>query len=470
MTIDGSNPSTEASKIENKDVALALLNAGRHAEALDALSNVYLDFKKDLILVLRKVDAQIRVGRLTEAIDILLAALDAGIRDIRIYLELARARNLQSDVEGAIEWYTRASVVQPRNIWPYFRLGKIHRKRHNYAAEVEILSAGAKTCKGYVIKEELTNCLKDLCEARALLALQNRGALGQLSSLRSPPGRALDRTIHVSLVKDEADIIYAALDASYRNGLRRFILADNGSRDGTRKEIDRFTKDHSDCCVFVVSDPIAQHYQSAKIMGLVSLAEGIFKALGSPIDWVFPMDGDEILSNEDQNTDLYEIVSRANELDKKLIVYLWCRASSPTVYEEIPSGLSLDELFPIITSFESNPVRKVAFRLSDTISIEEGNHFAEGIDDQDQILVGPEYGLHMLHYAVRSVSQVKSKILKSGSALQGTVGLERVGTHWRQDSQAYAEQGDDFVREKVRKYVESNAARLVQATRRLLPH
>ncbi len=74
----------------------------------------------------------------------------------------------------------------------------------------------------------------------------------------------------------------------------------------------------------------------------------------------------------------------------------------------------------------------------------------------------------MLHYAVRSVAQVKNKVLKSSSALQGTVGLERIGTHWRQDSQAYAEQGDSFVREKVTKYVESNAARFAEAARRSL--
>ncbi len=468
MMREGSTRLTEAAKIEKKNALLTLLNAGHHSEALDALSSLYLDPREDLILILKKVDAQIRVGRLSDAIEVLRAALDANVRDIRIYLELGRAHDLQSDVEGAIEWYNRARLAQPKNIWPYFRLGKIYRRQRNYTAEVETLSTGAKTCKGFVLKEELTNCLKDLSEAQALLALQNRGALGKLASVRSTPGRALDRAIHVSLVKDEADIIYAGLDASYRNGLRRFILADNGSRDGTRKEIDRFTTDHSDCCVFVVSDPIVQHYQSAKIMGLVALAEGIFKALGSPVDWVFPMDGDEILSIEDQKTDLYEIVGRANELDKRLIVYLWCRASSPTVFEEIPSGLSLDELFPVITSFESNPVRKVAFRLSATVSIEEGNHFAEGIDDQDQILVGSEYGLHMLHYAVRSVAQVKNKVLKSSSALQGTVGLERIGTHWRQDSQAYAEQGDSFVREKVTKYVESNAARFAEAARRSL--
>ncbi len=81
-----------------------------------------------------------------------------------------------------------------------------------------------------------------------------------------------------------------------------------------------------------------------------------------------------------------------------------------SVYDSLPDGANMDLTHNHYSSFGTAPVRKVAFRYEHTACIEVGNHFVSNIvTNRTEILHGSVIGIVLIHYPVRSASQLKAK-------------------------------------------------------------
>lgn len=89
----------------------------------------------------------------------------------------------------------------------------------------------------------------------------------------------------VSVVRDERDVVGAVLDHLLHQGIDHLLIADNGSRDGTRELLAaRAQHDHR---IHVVTDRHRAHHQSEKMTYLAHLA------WRHGADWIVPFDADE---------------------------------------------------------------------------------------------------------------------------------------------------------------------------------
>jgi hypothetical protein len=366
------------------------------------------------------------------------------------YLEAGKTALEMGDKEFALFLFKRANKANEHNFWPYFFIVEMKNAEHDFVAAFEWLQKAAQFCKSKVSDEEYGNILKLFCDVRSNIVESTGGA--SIENLQGPPipGRALKNALRVSLVKDEEDIIYASLKSSYMNGIRYFSIADNGSKDSTWQEICRFRDDHSDCIVYLISDPVVGHFQAVKTMSLARFAVSVMHALGTEIEWVFPLDADEMIHLSSHQTDLFSLLHEPIFNEKKMMVYRMHNFSSGDIIDRLPPGADIESIFPLYSPKRFNRVKKAAFKVSPEALIEEGNHFCGGAaTDPSEIIIAEEHGIVLKHYPIRSVEQFRKKIINGGSAYETVPNSERLGVHWRRNYEQYMAEGDEFIIKKI---------------------
>jgi hypothetical protein len=209
--------------------------------------------------------------------------------------------------------------------------------------------------------------------------------------------------VGVAMVRDEADIIEATLRHHAAQGIERFVVADNGSADGTRDVIDGLGLP-----LTVVDDHDPAHYQGAKMTALV-------RRHCEPGDWIVPFDADELWSGE-SGTLARAFASTAADV---LLA---------TVFDYLPQPDDGDDPDPVrrIRWREATPepLPVVAFRHHPGAVLHDGNH---GVDRP-----GPRAsGLVVRHYQYRTWEQFRRKVRQGRAALAATDLPESTGAHWR---------------------------------------
>lgn len=213
------------------------------------------------------------------------------------------------------------------------------------------------------------------------------------------------------MVKDEIDIIDGVI-RHMLNEVDEIIVADNGSRDGTRDVLEFLP-------VTVIDDGITGYYQSWKMSNLASIA------YEKGATWVVPFDADEWWTSP---WGRLADVLRNHEPDYGII--------TADVYDHVCTGLD-DENNPDplerIRWRRDYPLKlqKVAARAEDGLVIEQGNHWARHriparFPDHAPIVVH--------HFPYRSVEQVIRKV-RNGAAAYAATGTDlplTAGQHWRQ--------------------------------------
>jgi len=411
--------------------------------------------ERDLVARLLYAEALFQAKRMPEALVHATETRSLFPSDIRVLLDLGFIHFRLGDDRAALDCFDHARRHTPANMWPYYRIAQIHRRRRDVQAEVDILRAAEAKCHGRILDSEYQAILKELASAKSLLAVS--AVPGFEARLLSRAGHApvLNDCVHVTMVKDEEDVIHSCLSASYRSGFRKFVVADNGSVDATQAEIRRFAQDHPDATTFVVSDPVVGYYQDIKTMALVNYAATVFEGLGTPIRWAFPMDADEALRAFADGATLREMVDAADSQDARMIVFAWSHAASPEPLRCVDPSRSLDEAFPLRSTLGRNIVRKCAFRIGDGTTVEVGAHFIRNCARREaDMLIAAEHGFAMVHYPVRSIEQAKRKTINGYKALEAASGLEKMGGHWRADHDSYLAEGEAFFERKVAAYIE----------------
>lgn len=368
------------------------------------------------------------------------------------YLEIGDTYRRLGNISTAIAWLSRAAEIDRRNFWPYYLRADIMSQGQRHEEAIQCITEGLAACKGYVSSVEYTNLLKSFIDIKSKQVIPSDTQLATLLAKESRNGRPLENALRVSLIKNEEDIIYNSLQASYRVGIRYYAIADNSSTDNTKAEIARFSVDHDDCIVFIIDDPILAYIQPAKTMGLARFAITVLEGYGTNIEWIFPLDADECIYVADGYEDLHALLRSDRIQDRQMIVYHFCNASTRTALDKLDRFANLDSVFIDFASYRHRPVRKVAFRYSERCFLEYGNHYCNNcIDDIGQVIIGSEFGIFLKHYPIRSLHQFRSKVVNGGKSI-ASVASEGIGAHWRRDYRSFLELGDDFIVKRVDGY------------------
>jgi Glycosyl transferase family 2 len=203
----------------------------------------------------------------------------------------------------------------------------------------------------------------------------------------------------VSLVRDEASIIRLSLDHLYDLGIRRYVLMDHGSTDGTRSEIEHFRSQRHDAVVMLIDDPSPVYAQSAKITAMASLAH---HALGS--SWILPFDADEFL---------WWPAFQAGPLELPDIDYIrlpWVHFHPADILPEDYGELHRTQKSQ---SGVESPTRlgKVLIKWRDDLVIMSGHHGLRSLNRSIlRSVQGGDVGIGSAHFPIRTIEHLKKRI------------------------------------------------------------
>jgi hypothetical protein len=254
-------------------------------------------------------------------------------------------------------------------------------------------------------------------------------------------GRAMPDACVVMMIKDEADIIGLNLRHLYRLGLRRFVILDNNSTDGTSIILHALRDELSDSELVIVDDATIRYTQSEKTTGLMRLAQSFWP----DVNWILPIDADEILCAQDGLRTLQDVPRETDVVVlQKVNHYLANDLQHPAGYPE--NALTR---MPRRTHLGSQPP-KIALRPSEEATIMQGNHEIR-LKSNRRLTYGAglSFGLYYREFQFRNFEQFKRKIINGGRALlavERETGRSPGGDHWKAWFEIYEKQGDDGLR------------------------
>lgn len=239
------------------------------------------------------------------------------------------------------------------------------------------------------------------------------------------------RTVAVSMVKDEVDVIAGTL-RHMADEVDWMIVADNGSTDGTREVLDDLARDLP---LTVVDDPDPAYYQAFKMTNLGRLAHAEHSA-----DWVVPFDADELWYAEDRVS-----VILAQQPDVVNVVTAHLFNHYPTSIDEKYD----DPLAAMVwRSLTVGELPKVAVRWLDDTHIHQGNHGAS----QPHGVVPSHGTMFIRHFPYRSASQFIRKARNGAAAYRLTNLPVDQGNHWRAYGEILERHGEDALADVFREH------------------
>lgn len=237
------------------------------------------------------------------------------------------------------------------------------------------------------------------------------------------------------MVRDEADIIEFTVGRMLQQ-VARAIVADNGSTDGTREILDRLAERCP--ALTVLDDPETGYYQSRKMSALAE------RARDEGADWILPFDADEVwLTHTGER-----IADVLASLEPSVLV---CEAP---LFDHVATGHDPNLRNPLRRigwrRAEQAPLRKVAVRAIQGVTIHQGNHGATfpGIPHPPAVT----NALQVRHFPYRSAEQMIRKARNGAQAYAATDLPEDVGGHWRGYGRILHEHGEEALADVFRRY------------------
>ena len=228
----------------------------------------------------------------------------------------------------------------------------------------------------------------------------------------------------VMMVRDEADIIGANLAWLHHSGVRRFLILDNGSRDGTRAILDGFQTRHADVRLLVIDDPSVEYLQAEKTNALCELACKIWPDLR----WLLPIDADEFLIVQHGLQALAYVPDAIDALTVSKAIHFYPNGATP------PDGPLHLEAMSIRSHIFAVPP-KVIFRAGAGLTVTPGNHkVASALGRRVIYANGLRHGLYYREFQTRSFTQFLTKVRNGGPAILAAraKGHDPGGGHWLQ--------------------------------------
>lgn len=432
-----------------------LIDSHRYQEALNAASTADLGQNAPSSLILGLLRASRETRNQAFVHHIAKAVLKEMKPDVSVLLGLADTYaelGLSAEAEAL---FASIELLYPSNYRSYFDYAVFLQSAGLSKAAFDVIARGVEKCRGQVAEGEWSQLVAFLL---CLTVSKSRADLRfgeQLGSRVTYAGRPIFKGLFVSMIKDEADILLDSLEGAYKAGFRNYLISDNMSADSSRVEIDAFRKRHKDCLVLLLTDPLESYFQADKINALWRFGLDFFKIAGRPIEWVFPFDGDEVIVQVTPECDLMTVLEQAEAANKKVLVGGWCTGSSRQVLQSRPAGVALEEIYPAVSPYDAVPIVKVAIRADPQHRLAAGSHSVDScVDSAADVLNFNDFGLFMLHYPIRSVAQLRSKILNGVRALDAAPSLDKgLCFHWRQWYERFKREGDSFFERHVAEFV-----------------
>ncbi len=250
------------------------------------------------------------------------------------------------------------------------------------------------------------------------------GAAPDLSPQRARHAPAPD-VAAITLIKDEADIIGLNLEWLHHLGVRRFVILDNASTDGTVAAIILFARRHrADTEVELLPDTMVAYIQAEKMNFACQHASERWPDLA----WLLPFDADEFLQ---ARTGLQELLRVPSQIDALTLL---------RVIHFRPAGLpdpdSMGRNALAAMSVRSGPFAvppKVILRARPFLSLEHGNHAVRSSSTNAVCYGGGlAFGLFIREFQTRSFVQFRNKVRNGGAAIRAAhaLGSQIGGQHW----------------------------------------
>ena len=343
-----------------------------------------------------------------------------------------------------------ASRHHPTNYWPNIRRARTLAQIGNFEPARKEIIACTDRKEDQWTNVDLFDAYVDIIEREALATRSHY-------DIKRNNGPAIDNAAVVMLAKDEEDIIGHNLAHHYREGLRKFVVIDNGSSDGTLARVHAFRDGHPDCLVYVIQDPVVGYYQSAKTNASFAFIRAYLKGVGQAIKWLIPIDADEfICSTSDMS--LAALLEKAEQNGKYILAFNMHNAGSSKSDRDIGPGEDMFDHFDLRKSPPRENVFKVAVNCEafPDAAFEEGNHrVVGGFRHFDAVSAAIADGFLLFHLPIRSVRHIRSKVIKGGEAFRAAPDLRNVGGHWRRWYAQYEAQGEDLFPRMVESYLSS---------------
>lgn len=204
--------------------------------------------------------------------------------------------------------------------------------------------------------------------------------------------------------------------------VRRFVISDNGSADGTAEMIRAFQGRYDDAEVVVIADPLVSYVQSLKTTGMMRYALSIW----SDLKWVFPIDADEFLVPSRGFGPLAALSTATEVLTIPKVIHFRHRLGG-----EVWDGSPLGAMALRSPLFCVPP--KCACRAGLHLTVTGGNHHIRRIDGHSPAHVGGlSLGFYYREFQTRSFTHFLKKVRNGGRAILAARAEGRVegGEHW----------------------------------------
>ena len=367
-------------------------------------------------------------------------------------VSLAQCIEDQGDIPGAIDLLNQARSLDNRNPWPVGALVGIAVRQGDHATADKLASAYCALDR----TSGALNVVLPLLGAKATEAFDRRRRESSWTPLAPSTVPALARAGLVMMIKNEVDIVGCNLDHHYALGFRTFCVLDNRSTDGTAEKIAAFRDTHPDCLVLSVFDPVFAYYQAQKMAIFAEVILAMARLEERELDWLFYIDADEFIAPTAVTGDTDPFVAMDNVLtnpENRALVFHWLHGVSTEVRATEAAG---EDPFAVYSCWQRRLiplVTKVALRPG--LRPTQGNHSIDGDIPPYAGFVAPAtLGWHIFHFPMRSVAQVRRKVINGAPANTGYKGLEHHAGHWKEYFAQYQRHGDgvfyniisDFIR------------------------
>lgn len=213
------------------------------------------------------------------------------------------------------------------------------------------------------------------------------------------------------MVRDEADIVRAAIEHAIRQGVDRFIVTDNGSVDGTLEILQEYSKRG---ILDLRSDPVHRKQQSATVS---AMARDAYSRYGA--DWVINADADEFWVAEAPGRTVREVLEETPKSYQAFLAPVIDMTGPPAL-----AGGGVDRL-RYRDNRSTEQLNRVGLRAHSTpdavhigaadVVVSQGNHMVSLASHGSP---APGQGLEVLHLPWRSWDQYRRKVENAGRAYE----------------------------------------------------